>query len=395
MDHIILEELRVLDLTRVAAGPYATRIIADFGAEVIKLQTEKIATGAESNESAYFRAWNRNKRSITLDLSYPEAKDLFLELTRISDVVVENFSPRVMQNWGLNYNNLKKIRPDLIMISMSAMGQTGPWKNFVAFGPTLQSLGGLSYLTSFSKDTPLGLGYAYADMIAGLYGVVAILAALEYRQQTGCGQYIDLSEYEAVCTTIGPTLLDAFINPDNILPQGNSATHIPAAPYGCYKCKGEERWCTVAVFSEDEWRSLCNVLGNPSRAEDERFSSLSNRKKNGLELDEWLGDWMAKRSAEEAVQLLQAAGIPAGVVQNAGDLAGDPHLHARNFFTALDGLDRDGTKTDTSPMKFIHHKNEPWRAAPSLGRDNYYVYRELLGLTEAEIKSYIERGIIA
>ncbi|MCK5419136.1 MAG: CoA transferase, partial [Desulfobacterales bacterium] len=355
----------------------------------------KIATGAESNESAYFRAWNRNKRSITLDLSYPEAKDLFLELTRISDVVVENFSPRVMQNWGLNYNNLKKIRPDLIMISMSAMGQTGPWKNFVAFGPTLQSLGGLSYLTSFSKDTPLGLGYAYADMIAGLYGVVAILAALEYRQQTGCGQYIDLSEYEAVCTTIGPTLLDAFINPDNILPQGNSATHIPAAPYGCYKCKGEERWCTVAVFSEDEWRSLCNVLGNPSRAEDERFSSLSNRKKNGLELDEWLGDWMAKRSAEEAVQLLQAAGIPAGVVQNAGDLAGDPHLHARNFFTALDGLDRDGTKTDTSPMKFIHHKNEPWRAAPSLGRDNYYVYRELLGLTEAEIKSYIERGIIA
>ncbi len=390
-----MEELRVLDLTRVAAGPYATRIMADFGAEVIKLQTKKIATGAESNESAYFRAWNRNKRSITLDLSYPEAKDLFLELTRISDVVVENFSPRVMQNWGLNYNNLKKIRPDLIMISMSAMGQTGPWKNFVAFGPTLQSLGGLSYLTSFSKDTPLGLGYAYADMIAGLYAVVAMLAALEYRQQTGCGQYIDLSEYEAVCTTIGPTLLDAFINPDNILPQGNSATHIPAAPYGCYKCSGEERWCTVAVFSEDEWQSLCNVLGNPSRAEDERFSSLSNRKKNGLELDEWLGDWMAKRSAEEAVQLLQAAGIPAGVVQNAGDLAGDPHLHARNFFTALDGLDRDGTKTDTSPMKFIHHKNEPWRAAPSLGRDNYYVYRELLGLTEAEIKSYIERGIIA
>ena len=390
-----MEELRVLDLTRVAAGPYATRIMADFGAEVIKLQTKKIATGAESNESAYFRAWNRNKRSITLDLSYPEAKDLFLELTRISDVVVENFSPRVMQNWGLNYNNLKKIRPDLIMISMSAMGQTGPWKNFVAFGPTLQSLGGLSYLTSFSKDTPLGLGYAYADMIAGLYAVVAMLAALEYRQQTGCGQYIDLSEYEAVCTTIGPTLLDAFINPDNILPQGNSAEYIPAAPYGCYKCKGEERWCTVAVFSEDEWRSLCNVLGNPSRAEDERFSSLSNRKKNGLELDEWLGDWMAKRSAEEAVQLLQAAGIPAGVVQNAGDLAGDPHLHARNFFTALDGLDRDGTKTDTSPMKFIHHKNEPWRAAPSLGRDNYYVYRELLGLTEAEIKSYIERGIIA
>ncbi|MCK5204212.1 MAG: CoA transferase, partial [Desulfobacterales bacterium] len=371
------------------------RIIADFGAEVIKLQTKKIATGAESNESAYFRAWNRNKRSITLDLSYPEAKDLFLELTRISDVVVENFSPRVMQNWGLNYNNLKKVRPDLIMISMSAMGQTGPWKNFVAFGPTLQSLGGLSYLTSFSKDTPLGLGYAYADMIAGLYGAVAILAALEYRRQTGCGQYIDLSEYEAVCTTIGPTLLDAFINPDNILPQGNSATHIPAAPYGCYKCSGDERWCALAVFSEDEWQSLCNVLGNPSRTGEERFSSLSNRKKNKVELDKWLADWMATRSAEEAVKLLQGAGIPAGIIQNAGDLAGDPHLHARNFFTELKEPDGDGTQTDTSPIKFTSAKNGPWKAAPSLGRDNYYVYGKLLGLTEAEIKSYIERGIIA
>jgi crotonobetainyl-CoA:carnitine CoA-transferase CaiB-like acyl-CoA transferase len=232
MDHIILKELRVLDLTRVAAGPCATRVIADFGAEVIKLQTKKIATGAESNESAYFRAWNRNKRSIALDLSYPEAKELFLKLTRISDVVIENFSPRVMQNWGLDYNTLKKVRPDLIMVSMSAMGQTGPWKNLVAFGPTLQSLGGLTYLTSFSKDTPLGLGYAYADMIAGLYGAAAILAALHYRQQTGCGQYIDLSEYEAVCSTIGPTLLDAFINPHNIPPQGNAAFHISAAPYG-------------------------------------------------------------------------------------------------------------------------------------------------------------------
>jgi crotonobetainyl-CoA:carnitine CoA-transferase CaiB-like acyl-CoA transferase len=394
MDPIILEELRVLDLTRVAAGPYTTRIIADFGAEVIKLQTKKIAAGAESNESAYFRAWNRNKRSITLDLSYPEARDLFLELARISDVVVENFSPRVMQNWGLNYNNLKKVRPDLIMISLSAMGQTGPWKNFVAFGPTLQSLGGLTYLTSFSKDTPLGLGYAYADMIAGLYGVVAILAALQYRQKTGCGQYIDLSEYEAVCTTMGPALLDAFINPDTILPEGNAATHIPAAPYGCYKCKGDERWCVLAVFSEDEWQNLCNLLGNPSRAAEERFCSLSNRRKNMSELDKWLADWMANRNVEEAVELLQGAGIPAGIVQNAGDLAGDPHLHARNFFRELKGPDGDDTQADTSPIKFAGAKNGPWKAAPSLGRDNNYVYGKLLGLTEAQINRYIERGII-
>ena len=318
---MILEELRILDLTRVAAGPYATKIMADFGAEVIKLQTRKIATGAEANASAYFRVWNRNKRSITLDLSHPEAKDLFLKLTRISDVVVENFSPRVMHNWGLDYNTLKKMRSDLIMVSMSAMGQTGPWKDFVAFGPTLQSLSGLTYLTSFSKDTPLGLGYAHADMIAGLYGAVAMLAALEYRRQTGRGQYIDLSEYEAICTTMGPTLLDAFISPHHILPQGNSAPHLPAAPYGCYQCKGEDRWCAVAVFSDEEWQSLCNLLGNPSRAGEEKFSSLSKRKHNSVELDEWLADWMANHHAGEAVELLQGAGIPAGIVQNSGDLA--------------------------------------------------------------------------
>jgi crotonobetainyl-CoA:carnitine CoA-transferase CaiB-like acyl-CoA transferase len=394
MDHIILEELRVLDLTRVAAGPYATRIIADFGAEVIKLQTKKIATGVESNESAYFRAWNRNKRSITLDLSYPEAKDLFLKLIRISDVVIENFSPRVMQNWGLNYNTLKKVRPDLIMISMSAMGQTGPWKNFVAFGPTLQSLGGFTYLTSFSKDTPLGLGYAYADMIAGLYGAVAILAALQYRRQTGCGQYIDLSEYEAICTTMGPTLLDALVNRNNILPEGNAAAHIDAAPYGCYKCKGDEKWCAVAVFSDDEWQSLCNLLGRPSRTEAQRFSSLSNRKNNKVELDKWLADWMAKHNAEEAVQLLQGAGIPAGIIQHAGDLAEDPHLHARKFFRELKAPGHHGTQADTSPIKFTGTKNGSWKAAPSLGGDNNYVYGKLLGLKEAEIKRYIKRGII-
>lgn len=395
MDHSILEELRILDLTRVAAGPYATRIIADFGAEVIKLQTRKMAAGAESNESGYFRAFNRNKRSITLDLSYPEAKDLFLELTCISDVVVENFSPRVMYNWGLSYDDLKKVRPDLIMISMSAMGQTGPWKDYVAFGPTLQSLSGLTFLTSFSKDEPLGLGYAFADMVAGLYGAVAILAALEYRQQTGCGQYIDLSAYEAICTTMGPAFLDAFVNGLDIQPQGTAASHLTAAPYGCYKCKGEENWCALAVFSDDEWRRLCHLLGNPLRAEDERFSTLSDRKKNILELDKWLAEWMAERSAEEAVELLQGASIPAGIVQNAEDLAGDPHLGARNFFRELKVPDRPGTPTDTSPIKFASPKNGPWKAAPSLGRDNNYVYGNLLGLTQEEIKRYIEKGVIA
>jgi len=238
MDTEILSGMRVLDFTRVLAGPYATRILADFGAEVIKVQSKKTANGAESNTSSYFTTWNRNKRSITLDMSYPEAREIALRLTAISDVVTENFSPRVMLNWGLDYKRLKEVRADLIMVSMSGMGQTGPWKDFVAFGPTIQALSGITYLTSFSKDSPTGLGYSYADHIAGLYAVFAVLAALEYRDRTGRGQYIDLSEYEAMCTLMGPALLDVSVNSEDVLPQGNRSGYIPAAPYGCYRCSG-------------------------------------------------------------------------------------------------------------------------------------------------------------
>jgi crotonobetainyl-CoA:carnitine CoA-transferase CaiB-like acyl-CoA transferase len=202
MSEGILNGLRILDFTWVSAGPYATRILADFGAEVIKVQSQKTSRGAESNLTGYFNTWNRNKRSITLDMGHPEAKEIVLKLTEKSDVVIENFSPRIMANWGLGYERLREIRSNLIMVSLSAMGQTGPCKDFVGFGPTIQALSGFTYLTSFDKDSPLGVGYSYADMIVGLYGALAILSALEYRERTGHGQYIDVSEYESMCTLI-------------------------------------------------------------------------------------------------------------------------------------------------------------------------------------------------
>lgn len=391
----MLRGLRVLDLTRVLAGPFATRILADFGAEVIKVQSKKIATGAESNTAPYFCAWNRNKRSITLDLGHPEARELFLKLVKISDVVVENFSSRVMSNWDLNYDRLKEVNRKLIMLSMSGMGQTGPWKDYVAFGPTLQSLGGLTYLMSYCQDSPMGLGYAYADLVSGLYGAMAILAALEYRDRMGQGHYIDLSEYEAVCTMIGPALMDAFANQNEILPKGNAGDHIPAGPYGCYKCLGEDRWCVIAVFTEEEWHAFCGVLGNPAWAKEDRYSSISMRKDNKEELDRRIEKWTAKRTAKSIVQSLQRAGVSAGVVQNAEDLAKDPQLLARNFFESVNHPAIGETKTDTSPINFINSPKGPWKASPLLGEDNHYVYKELLGLSEDTIFSYIDRGIIS
>jgi crotonobetainyl-CoA:carnitine CoA-transferase CaiB-like acyl-CoA transferase len=391
----ILSGLRVLDFTWVLAGPYATRILADFGAEVIKIQSRKTAKGAESNLTGYFNHWNRNKRSITLDMSFPEARGIVLKLTAMSDVLIENFSPRVMSNWGLDFEKLKEVRPDLIMVSMSAMGQNGPWKDFVAFGPTLQALSGLTNLTSYVKDSPLGLGYAYADTISGLYAVLNILAALQYRDQTGRGLYIDFSEYEAICTVLGPTFLDISINHTEVLPQGNRSDNILAAPYGCYKCKGSERWCVIGVLDEAEWRALCEVMGSPNWTQEERFSTQSKRKENADELDKFLEQWTLQNTPEEVVNLLQKAGVPAGVVQNAEDLAKDPQLIAREFFVHLEHPILGRTISDASPIRFEESLTKGWKAAPLLGEDNRYAYMELLGLTEDEFSSYVEKGIIS
>ncbi|MFC1867344.1 CaiB/BaiF CoA transferase family protein [Thermodesulfobacteriota bacterium] len=391
----ILQGLRVLDFTRVLAGPYTTRILADFGAEVIKVQSKKTARGAESNLSPYFCSWNRNKRSIMLDMSHPEAKTLAMRLVKISDVVVENYSPRVMSNWGMEYESLRKVNEKLIMLSMSGMGQTGPWKDYVSFGPTIQALGGLTFLTSFTENEPLGIGFSYGDPIAGLYGVVAILAALEYRDATGLGEYIDLSQYEAIATTIGPALMELFAHKKKLFPAGNCSDTVQAAPYEAYRCSGEERWCVIAVFTEEEWRAFSAVLDNPAWTLEKRFATLSKRKAHKSELDELIGYWTIEHKAEKVVDLLQKAGVNAGVVQNAEDLAKDPHLLEREFFTKLNHPGLGELTADSHPIRFADQSGRNWKPAPLLGEDNRYVYGSLLGLSEKDISLYMKKGVIA
>lgn len=394
MKEDILTGVRVLDFTRVMAGPYATRILADFGAEVIKIQTAKTATGAEDNAAGYFSAWNRNKKSVTLDMNRGEARELFCRLVAVSDAVVENFTPRVMSNWGLAYDRLKEVRPDLIMLSMSAMGQTGPWKDFVAYGPTFHALSGLTYLTSFTPEEPLGPGYAYADSIFGLYGAIGLLAALEHRDRTGEGQHIDLSGLESVCTLIAPALLDISAHKAEVLPAGNRAAGLRAAPHGCYRCRGTDEWCVIAVFEEDEWQALCRVTGHPEWAKNWRFATFIERTENRKELDILLEDWTKERRAEEAVRILQEAGVPAGVVQSAADLAVDPQLKARDFFVTLQHPLLGNTTFDTYPFRFPDQQGESWRAAPLLGEHNDYVFGELLGLGKEEISCLKKDGVI-
>jgi len=389
-----LPGLRVLDFTRVLAGPYASRILADFGAEVIKVQSRKTATGAELNTTGYFNTWNRNKLGVTLDLGRPQGRELARKLVSISDVVLENFTPRVMPNWGLDYENLKKVKPDLIMVSLSGMGETGPWRDFTAFGPTIQALSGITWLTSFTPDTPLGLGYSYADHVAGLMAALAVLLALEYRYRTGQGQYIDISEYEAMLTLLGPAIMDCSVNNNLTIPHGNRPDYTLAAPHGCYQCRGEDRWCAIAVFTEEEWCRLCRVLGEPQWSKESRFSTLSSRKEHAEELDKLVEQWTIEHSPEEVMSRLQEAGVAAGVVGDAKQVAADPQLEARGFFTQLEHPVLGKTTSDTTPIKLSRTPAQFRRAAPLLGQDNRYVFEELLGMGEPELKRYIEDGII-
>jgi len=203
------------------SGPYATRILADFGAEVIKIQSEKTCTGAERNDSPQFAIWNRNKRSVTLDLNQMEARNKFLKLAAISDVIVENYSPRVMANWELQYDRLKVVNPALVMVSISAMGQTGPWKDFVGFAPNFHAFSGLIHAASQSSDpSPEDIGYPYADLVTGLYAALAALSALECKERTGIGQYVDLSAFEAICT-LDPRFAESRSSVHNVIIQSD------------------------------------------------------------------------------------------------------------------------------------------------------------------------------
>ncbi|MFC2013297.1 CaiB/BaiF CoA transferase family protein [Chloroflexota bacterium] len=387
----VLHNIRILDFSWVLAGPYATRILADFGTEVIKVQP--LLLGEEDAFSrVYYNTWNRNKLGITLNLNEPEGVAIAKRLVGISDAVVENFTPRVMANWGLDYANLKKVKTDIIMLSMSTMGQTGPWRDYVGFGPTVQAFSGMTHLTSFPDKPPSGLGFSYADHVAGLFAALALLGALEYRRKTGDGQHIDVSEVEAMASLLGGAILEYTVNGREVEPMGNSSSE--TAPHGVYRCKGDDRWCAIAVFTDEEWEGFKLALGNPLWAEDERFATLSGRLEHAEELDRLIEAWIKKHTADEVMSLLQGHGVAAGVVQDAGDLANDPQLRERGFFVELDHPELGKTISDATPVKLSEYPAQYNRVAPVHGQDNSYVYGELLGMCEAELAELKRQGII-
>jgi benzylsuccinate CoA-transferase BbsF subunit len=272
------------------------------------------------------------------------------------------------------------------------MGNTGPWRDYAGFGPTVQAFSGITYLTSFPGKPPLGLGYAYADYVAGLMATLALMGALEYRRRTGEGQYIDVSQVEAMVSLLGDTIVDYTLNDKPAEPVGNSSTE--AAPHGVYRCRGDNRWCAMAVSTDEEWRGFKLALGNPVWAEDSRFSTLAGRLENADELNRLVEEWTKQHTAEEAMTLLQEHGVAAGVVQNASDLANDPQLRQRGFFIELDNPELGKTISDATPIRLSETPAKYHRAAPTTGQDNDYVYRQLLGMSEKEMTQLREQGVI-
>lgn len=389
----ILAGLRVLDFTRVLAGPYATRVLADFGAEVIKVQSEK-TEGSGATEQPYYKAWNRNKRSITLDLSRSEARDAVLDLVRQCDVVAENFAPRVFENWGFGYETLRRRNPAIIVLRMSAVGQTGPWRNAVAFGPTIHALSGLTGLTSYPGGPPLGPGFAHADVVAGLYGALSVAAAVYHRERTGRGQCIDLSEYEATIGTLGPALVARAAAASEKEIGDALREPLPAAPYGCFRCLGADRWCAIAVFDEAQWRALCDVLHLHEQSCRPEFAGVDARMNHSVELRTLIEERTSTRDASGLAKALQERGVPASAVQDAGDLVRDPHLLDRGFFVGPGHPAGGGLVGERGAVRLGPAPPPPPRPAPRLGEDNDHIFGKLLGWAPGKVSTLRERGVI-
>ncbi len=383
-----LEGVRILDFTWVVAGPVATRILADHGAEVIKVERPD-AGDFGSRRDGLTGNLNRGKRSIVLDLGTIAGLDLARQLVARSDVVIDNFSARVMRNWGLDYPALCRIKPDIIAVSMSGFGHTGPWRDYVSYGPTLQALAGFTALMHHPTDPPVGWGFSYADMAAGFTGALAVLIALWHRRRTGEGQQVDLSQFESLAALLGPRLLSLTTpNAARDTPVGNDTQERPAAPHGVYRCADRdeggvvrERWCAIAVFDDDDWRRLGTALSEPDWAHDPRFATLAGRSSHRADLDAALAARARTWSAEELTARLQAAGVAASIVADAADLClRDPQLAARDYWQTVATPEGGSVTYDGVPARLSATPGRVTAPAPLLGEQTDVVLRDVLGL---------------
>jgi len=400
-----LEGVRVIDFTWVVAGPVATRILADHGAEVIKIE-RRDALDFGSRRSGLTGNLNRGKRSIVIDMNTPRGLGLARQLITRSDIVADNFSARVMRNWGLDYDTLHRLKPDIIQLNMSGFGHTGPQQDYVSYGPTLQALAGYTLLMRHPGGEPAGWGFSYSDMAAGYSGALAVLMALWHRRRTGQGQRIDLSQFENITALLGPCLVEALAHQDGstpcAAPVDNRSQEMPSAPHGVFRCTDEpgdgaaaDRWCAVAIFGDDDWLRFRRALGSPEWTRDQRFATEAGRLRHAAELNAYVESWTRSRRAEDVMMHLQRAGIAAGVVANAADLCRrDPQLQARRYWIQLPTPDGEPVTLDGLPFTMSETPGRVEAPGPLLGEHTDEVLQGVLGLDNNTIAALRAERIV-
>jgi len=390
----VLDGVRVLDFTHVVAGPLATRILADHGAQIIKVERRATLDLGE-RRGGFFGNLNRAKRSVILDMAKPGAVEIAKRLAAKSDVVIDNFSARVMGNWGLDYEGLRRLRPDVIAIGMSGFGKTGPLKDYVSFGPTLHALCGHTMLMRMPGRDPAGWGFSHSDICAGLNGALAIVAALLHRARRGEGQFIDLSQLESVTAYMGPMLLDLANNGNKSEPAINRSQEAPGAPHGVYRCAGDDRWVAIAVLEDEDWRHLSEAITEPWTT-DERFATAASRLHHAAALDAALERWTGLRSPEEVTALCQRFGVAAFTVANGEDLcARDPHLQSRGYWARVREPGGRTVALDGVAARLSRTPGYVTAPGPLHGEHTEDVLRDVLECPDREIAALRAEGVIA
>ncbi len=406
-----LEGVRVLDFSRHLAGAGATHILANYGAEVIRaewpenpgLDFSRLMYGADGipglNRSALFNNINMDKMSFTLNMKHPKALDLARRLMAISDIFIENMTPGVIQRMGLDYEAMKAIKPDVIYLSVSGWGQTGPRRNFRSYGMSSSAHVGMAYLAGLPDRPPAGWQFAFCDHSTAWLASATIMNALHYRRRTKRGVFIDMPQTQTGVTFVAPFFLDKSVNgrsarrPD--FPNGNRREHPMAAPHTAFRCAGEENWCAIAVYNDGEWAGLKAAMGDPEWAAEPRFATQRDRWDQQDELEERIGAWTKDQERYSLANLLQQHGVPAGVVQTPRDrIEWDIQLEHRGTYQVYHHPEVGPRRHETVAARLSKSPYKPMRAAPLMGQHNDYVFRELLGLSQAEIDELEEEDSI-
>ena len=396
-----LAGVRVVNLGWIWAAPALAGAMADMGADVIKIETGRRVDNTRRSGALYkdmpllnhsSLTLLRGQRSVTLDLANPESRGVALEIIAASDVVVENYRPGTVARWGLDYESARRVRPDVIMLSLSAGGQTGPLSKITTFGSTLSCVTGLDSIQGYSQDEPQAFGTAHIDPLNAYFGLTAALSALRYRERTGRGQYIDLGQWEATTTLFGAPMLDYQWNGRVQGTMGNR--DVAMAPHGVYPARGEDAWIAVAVENESQWRAFRDALGDPAWAREPRFADMYRRLRNQDALDARIAGWTRHRDARETAMMLQGSGVPAFPVLSDAEAFDDPHYTARGGWVEVDHP-FGKMMLNGIPWKIGDALGEVRKAAPLLGEHNYDVFRELLGMPAGETARLEAAGAIA